>query len=72
MFKKVKLEVEGLFMVKKDLDFTMLYDDGAYQIDKSDDSQFSRNSPKGQMSNLDPNLPRFLQPSISSSTLIKC
>ena len=30
MFKKVKLEVEGLFMVKKDLDFTLLYDDAAY------------------------------------------
>ena len=30
MFKKVKLEVEGLFMVKKDLDFTLPYDDAAY------------------------------------------
>ena len=30
MFKKVKLEVEELFMVKKGLDFKLFYDGGAY------------------------------------------
>ena len=30
MFKKVKLEVGELFMVKKGLDFKLFYDGGAY------------------------------------------